>query len=154
MKKLNKKQIIGIGVILLIILALLQFLIFNKGKLNSTEAQVYNKVLAYINDGDFFNPQEVRLLDANVVFDYDETDRKYSNEIKYYYFKLSGTNKVGGTINKCYRSYYSDYKNDWSTYDTDCNDLNSTGTNKKRLSPKSIKKINDNFKKYWKNLGL
>lgn len=154
MKKLNKKQVIKIGIALLIIFALLLLLLLNKSKLNNVEIQVYNKVLEYINEGDFFNPKEVRLLDANVEFDYDETERKYIAEIKYYYFKLSGTNKVGGTINKCYWSYYSSYSNKWSTYENSCSDLEKTGTNKKRLSSKSIKNINKELKKYWQNLGL
>lgn len=154
MKKLNKKQVIKIGIALLIIFALLLLLLLNKSKLNNVEMQVYNKVLEYINEGDFFNPKEVRLLDANVEFDYDETERKYIAEIKYYYFKLSGTNKVGGTINKCYWSYYSSYSNKWSTYENSCSDLEKTGTNKKRLSSKSIKNINKELKKYWQNLGL
>lgn len=154
MKKLNKKQVIKIGIALLIIFTLLLLLLLNKSKLNNVEMQVYNKVLEYINEGDFFNPKEVRLLDANVEFDYDETERKYIAEIKYYYFKLSGTNKVGGTINKCYWSYYSSYSNKWSTYENSCSDLEKTGTNKKRLSSKSIKNINKELKKYWQNLGL
>lgn len=154
LKNFKKKNIIGIIICVVVLFIILVISLLNSNNLNSTEVQVYNKVLEYINEGDFFNPKEVRLLDANVEFDYDETERKYIAEIKYYYFKLSGTNKVGGTINKCYWSYYSSYSNKWSTYENSCSDLEKTGTNKKRLSSKSIKNINKELKKYWQNLGL
>ena len=80
--------------------------------------------------------------------------RKYVDTIDTYYIKVIGTNKVGGTINKCYEIYYSDYSQEWTNYEESCEDIYKTGMGYEQLSSNNIKNINKALQKYWENLGL
>lgn len=152
--KNEKKLIIILGITLTIILCWV-FFSSNKVNLNDTENQVYERLIEYTKRNEVFNPSEIRLLEATVRFKYNDNERKYGSIIEYYYFRLSGTNKIGGTINKCYWSYYNDYNNSWTfSEQSNCNDLNKTGINIEKLSIKSIKNINKNLKSYWSDLGI
>ena len=107
-----------------------------------------------VNKEGFFNPKEARLLDVVVKYKYSDIDRKYVDTIDTYYVKIIGTNKVGGTINKCYKIYYSDYSQEWNNYDENCEGIYKNGIGYEQLTTKSIKKINKAIQKYWNNLGL
>ena len=107
-----------------------------------------------VNEDGFFNPKEVRLLDVVVKYKYSDIDRKYVDTIDTYYIKVIGTNKVGGTINKCYEIYYSDYSQEWTNYEESCEDIYKTGMGYEQLSSDNIKNINKALQKYWENLGL
>ena len=107
-----------------------------------------------VNDDGVFNPKEVRLLDLVLKYKYSDIDRKYVDTIHTYYIKVIGTNKVGGTINKCYEIYYSDYSQEWTNYEESCEDIYKTGMGYEQLSSDNIKNINKALQKYWENLGL
>ena len=123
-------------------------------QLNYVEEQVYDRITSMVNEDGFFNPKEARLLDAVVKYEYSDSERKYIDTIDTYYIKVIGTNKVGGTINKCYEIYYSNYSQEWNNYNETCEDIYKTGMGYEQLPTKSIKKINKALQKYWNNLGL
>ena len=123
-------------------------------QLNYVEEQVYDRITSMVNEDGFFNPKEARLLDAVVKYEYSDSERKYIDTIDTYYIKVIGTNKVGGTINECYRIYYSDYKNAWDNWSEDCESIYKSGMGYEQLSSNSIKNINKALQKYWNNLGL
>lgn len=123
-------------------------------QLNYVEEQVYDRITSMVNEDGFFNPKEARLLDAVVKYEYSDSERKYIDTIDTYYIKVIGTNKVGGTINKCYEIYYSNYSQEWNNYNETCEDIYKTGMGYEQLPAKSIKKINKALQKYWNNLGL
>lgn len=150
----KKKNFIIIFTIILCCIVVLIFEFIIAGQLNYVEEQVYNRIITMVNEEKFFNPKEARILDVVVKYEYNDDDRNYSNEIEEYYIKIIGTNKVGGTINKCYKIYYSDYSQKWNNYDMNCEDIYKSGVSYKQLSSTSIKKINKSLQKYWNNLGL
>ena len=150
----KKKNFIIIFTIFLCCIVVLIFEFIIASQLNYVEEQVYNRIITMVNEEKFFNPKEARILDVVVKYEYNDDDRNYSNEIEEYYIKIIGTNKVGGTINKCYKIYYSDYSQKWNNYDMNCEDIYKSGVSYKQLSSTSIKKINKSLQKYWNNLGL
>lgn len=150
----NKKVLIISGSIMLVLVFLIILISLSSNNLNKVERQTYDRLIDFIETGEFFNPKEVRLLDAVVDYEYDDNKREYGDIIEYYYVKISGTNKVSGTINKCYQIYYSDYNNSWTSWAKDCDVLNKTGRSYEKLSRKSIKNINNALTDYWKGLGL
>ena len=129
-------------------------LLLNYSQLSYVEEQVYDRVTSMVNEDGFFNPKEARLLDVVVRYKYSDIDRKYVDTVDTYYIKIIGTNKVGGTINKCYEIYYSNYSQEWNNYNETCEDIYKTGMGYEQLPTKSIKKINKALQKYWNNLGL
>lgn len=151
---IKKKIFYTIPTILYCCVVIVVLLFSNTSKLNYVEEQVYNRIITMVNEEKFFNPKEARILDVVVKYEYNDDDRNYSNEIEEYYIKIIGTNKVGGTINKCYKIYYSDYSQKWNNYDMNCEDIYKSGVSYKQLSSTSIKKINKSLQKYWNNLGL
>lgn len=157
-KNVNKKSIIIVVVVVVIIaiLCLVIFLIKNKhsNSLSNIEKQTYDRVIGFIETGDFYNPKEVRILEAIIEYKYDDTKREYSDNLEDIYVKISGTNKVSGTINKCYHIYYSDYEKAWDSRDEECSRIYKSGTGYEQLSKTSIKNINLAIKDYWGELGL
>lgn len=129
-------------------------IVLNNSKLNYVEEQVYDKAIDLINNNDFFNPTEARLLDIVVKYEYNKEDREYYQTVEKFYLKVSGTNKIGGTINKCYEIYYRSSTSSWNNWDTNCSDMNKSSNGYEKLSKESIKKINTSLKKHWKKLGL
>lgn len=150
----KKKILFSIPTLVYCFVVVLVVLLFSDSKLNHIEKQVYDRVTSMINEDGFFNPKEARLLDVVVKYEYSDIDRKYSDTIDTYYIKVIGTNKVGGTINKCYEIYYSDYRQKWNNYSESCGDIYKSGNGYEQLSSNSIKNINKALKKYWDNLGL
>lgn len=151
---LKKKILFSIPTLVYCFIVVLLILLFGGSQLNYVEEQVYDRITSMVNKEGFFNPKEARLLDVIVKYKYSDVNRKYSDDINDYYIKILGTNKVGGIINKCYKIYYSNYTNEWSNYEEDCNDIYKSGLGYEQLSTKSIKKINKSIQKYWNNLGL
>ena len=152
-KTLKDKAVIFLPIILCCIISTILFF-NNVPTLTYVEEQVYDKVILMVNEDGFFNPKEVRLLDVVVKYKYSDIDRKYVDTIDTYYIKVIGTNKVGGTINKCYEIYYSDYSQEWTNYEESCEDIYKTGMGYEQLSSDNIKNINKALQKYWENLGL
>lgn len=152
-KTLKDKAVIFLPIILCCIISTILFF-NNVPTLTYVEEQVYDKVILMVNEDGFFNPKEVRLLDVVVKYEYSDIDRKYVDTIDTYYIKVIGTNKVGGTINKCYEIYYSDYSQEWTNYSEACEDIYKTGMGYEQLSSDSVKNINKALQKYWENLGL
>ena len=150
----KKKIFYIIPTILYCCIVIVILFLSNSSKLTYVEEQVYNRVISMINEDGFFNPQEARLLDVIVKYEYSDTNRDYSDSIEEYYIKIVGTNKVGGTINKCYNIYYNDYSQKWTNYDETCEDIYKTGAGYEQLSSNSIKNINKALQRYWENLGL
>lgn len=149
-KKVLSKVVLAIAICIIIIFCL----VFKANSLNNVEEQVYDRVTSMVNEDGFFNPKEARLLDVVVKYEYSDSERKYIDTIDTYYIKVIGTNKVGGTINKCYEIYYSNYSQEWNNYNETCEDIYKTGMGYEQLPTKSIKKINKALQKYWNNLGL
>lgn len=149
-KKVLSKVVLAIAICIIIIFCL----VFKANSLNNVEEQVYDRVTSMVNKDGFFNPKEARLLDVVVKYEYSDSERKYIDTIDTYYIKVIGTNKVGGTINKCYEIYYSNYSQEWNNYNETCEDIYKTGMGYEQLPTKSIKKINKALQKYWNNLGL
>lgn len=152
-KTLKDKAVIFLPIILCCIISTILFF-NNVPTLTYVEEQVYDKVILMVNEDGFFNPKEVRLLDVVVKYEYSDIDRKYVDTIDTYYIKVIGTNKVGGTINKCYEIYYSDYSQEWINYSEACENIYKTGMGYEQLSSDSVKNINKALQKYWENLGL
>lgn len=150
----KKKMFFAIPTLAYCFIVVLVVLLFSSSQLNYVEEQVYNRITSMVNEDGFFNPKEARLLDVVVKYEYSDIDRKYSDTIDTYYIKIIGTNKVGGTINKCYEIYYSDYSQKWNNYDKTCEDIYKSGIGYEQLSSNSIKNINKALQKYWNNLGL
>lgn len=147
-KKVLSKVVLAIAICIIMILCL----VFKANSLNNVEKQVYDKMIYFVGKREFFNPKEARLLDVIVKYEYIDEYRSYSKSIETFYIKVLGTNKVGGTLNKCYRIYYDDYE--WDSYDVQCDDIYKTGLGYEQLSTKSIGKINKALRKYWNSLGL
>ena len=122
--------------------------------LSYVESQVVNQTIALIEDEEFLNPQEVRLLEAVVGYEYDDFNRSYTEDIQFYFFKVVGTNMVGGTINTCYWSYYNDAFEDWVFRDEDCDDIYQNGARYEQLSTDQIRRINRALRQHWIDLGL
>lgn len=135
-----------------IIIVMFVSIIFSDSKLNYVEEQVYNRVISMVNEEGFFNPKEAKLLDVVVEYKYSDVDREYSDTVDSYYIKIIGTNKVGGTINKCYKIYLWD--NEWESDEKKCKYIYKTGLSYEQLSSNSIKKINQAMQKYWEDFGL
>lgn len=129
-------------------------LLFSGSQLNYVEEQVFDRIINLTENNDFFNPKEARLLDVIVKYKYSDTDREYVDTVDYYYVKILGTNKVGGTINNCYQIYYSNYESDWDDSKKNCEDIYKSGLGYEQLSTKSIKNINKAIQRHWENLGL
>ena len=151
---LKKKILFSIPTLAYCFIVILITLLFSDSKLNYVEEQVCSRVTSMVNKEGFFNPKEARLLDVVVKYKYSDIDRKYVDTIDTYYVKIIGTNKVGGTINKCYKIYYNDYSQEWNNYDENCEGIYKNGIGYEQLTTKSIKKINKAIQKYWNNLGL
>lgn len=151
---LKKKILFSMPTLAYCFMVILITLLFSDSKLNYVEEQVYDRVTSMVNEDGFFNPKEARLLDVVVKYEYSDSERKYIDTIDTYYIKVIGTNKVGGTINKCYEIYYSDYSQEWNNYDENCEGIYKNGIGYEQLTTKSIKKINKAIQKYWNNLGL
>ena len=152
--RLKKKILFSIPTLVYCFIVVLICLLINGSQLNYVEEQVYDRITSMVNEDGFFNPKEVRLLDVVVKYKYSDIDRKYVDTIDTYYIKVIGTNKVGGTINKCYEIYYSDYSQEWTNYEESCEDIYKTGMGYEQLSSDNIKNINKALQKYWENLGL
>ena len=150
----KKKMLFAIPTILYCCVVIVVLLISKNVKLSYVEEQVYDKVVSMVNEDGFFNPQEARLLEVVVGYKYNDVEREYSDTIEEYHIKIVGTNKVGGTINKCYRIYYSDYMEKWNNRDEDCEDIYQTSKGYEELSSVNIKNINNALQEYWENLGL
>lgn len=150
----KKKILFSIPTLAYCFMVVLVVLLFSGSQLNYVEEQVYDRITSMVNEDGFFNPKEARLLDVVVKYEYSNIDRKYSDTIDTYYIKVIGTNKVGGTINKCYEIYYSDYSQKWNNYSETCEDIYKSGNGYEQLSSNSIKNINKALQKYWSNLGL
>lgn len=151
---LKKKILFSIPTLAYCFIVILITLLFSDSKLNYVEEQVCGRVTSMVNEEGFFNPKEARLLDVIVRYKYSNINRKYTDDIDEFYIKILGTNKVGGIINKCYTIYHSNYTNEWTSYEKNCNDIYKSGLEYEQLSTKSIKKINKSIQKYWNNLGL
>lgn len=151
---LKKKILFSIPTLVYCFIVVLLILLFSGSQLSYVEEQVYDRVTSMVNEDGFFNPKEARLLDVVVKYEYSDSERKYIDTIDTYYIKVIGTNKVGGTINKCYEIYYSNYSQEWNNYNETCEDIYKTGMGYEQLPAKSIKKINKALQKYWNNLGL
>lgn len=148
-----KKKIICFLPPIIYVIIILIILIFNGfNKMSYVEQQVFDRTIDFIENNDFFNPKDARLMEVIVEYKYNEYDREYTDTIEDIYFKISGTNKVGGTINSCYRNYLRNYS--WENWEEDCEDIYKSGLGYEELSNKSIKKINTSLKKHWKDLGL
>lgn len=150
----KKKILFSIPTLAYCFIVILIVLLFSGSQLSYVEEQVYDRVTSMVNEDGFFNPKEARLLDVVVKYEYSDSERKYIDTIDTYYIKAIGTNKVGGTINKCYEIYYSNYSQKWNNYNETCEDIYKTGMGYEQLPTKSIKKINKALQKYWNNLGL
>lgn len=151
---IKKKIFYTIPTILYCCVVIVVLLFSNTSKLTYVEEQVYDRVISMVNADGFFNPQEARVLEVVVQYEYSDTERDYTDTIEDYYLKIVGTNKAGGTINKCYNVYYSDYNQKWTSYDEACEDIYKTGMGYEQLSSDNIKNINKALQRYWKNLGL
>ena len=150
----KKKILFAIPTLAYCFIVVLIALLFSGNQLNYVEEQVFDRITSMVNEDGFFNPKEARLLDVVVKYEYSDIDRKYSDTIDTYYIKVIGTNKVGGTINKCYEIYHSDYSQKWNNYNETCEDIYKSGVGYEQLSSNSIKNINKALQKYWNNLGL
>lgn len=153
-KYMKNKKVLSMVAVAIAICIIIFCLAFKVNNLNYVEEQVYDRVTSMVNEDGFFNPKEARLLDVVVKYEYSDSERKYIDTIDTYYIKVIGTNKVGGTINKCYEIYYSNYNQEWNNYNETCEDIYKTGMGYEQLPTKSIKKINKALQKYWNNLGL
>lgn len=153
-KYMKNKKVLSMVAVAIAICIIIFCLAFKVNNLNYVEEQVYDRVTSMVNEDGFFNPKEARLLDVVVKYEYSDSERKYIDTIDTYYIKVIGTNKVGGTINKCYEIYYSNYSQEWNNYNETCEDIYKTGMGYEQLPTKSIKKINKALQKYWNNLGL
>ena len=153
-KYMKNKKVLSMVAVAIAICIIIFCLAFKVNNLNYVEEQVYDRVTSMVNEDGFFNPKEARLLDVVVKYEYSDSERKYIDTIDTYYIKVIGTNKVGGTINKCYEIYYSNYSQEWNNYNETCEDIYKTGMGYEQLPAKSIKKINKALQKYWNNLGL
>ena len=153
-KYMKNKKVLSMVAVAIAICIIIFCLAFKVNNLNYVEEQVYDRVTSMVNEDGFFNPKEARLLDVVVKYEYSDSERKYIGTIDTYYIKVIGTNKVGGTINKCYEIYYSNYNQEWNNYNETCEDIYKTGMGYEQLPTKSIKKINKALQKYWNNLGL
>ncbi len=153
-KYMKNKKVLSMVAVAIAICIIIFCLAFKVNNLNYVEEQVYDRVTSMVNEDGFFNPKEARLLDVVVKYEYSDSERKYIDTVDTYYIKVIGTNKVGGTINKCYEIYYSNYSQEWNNYNETCEDIYKTGMGYEQLPTKSIKKINKALQKYWNNLGL
>lgn len=153
-KYMKNKKVLSMVAVAIAICIIIFCLAFKVNNLNYVEEQVYDRVTSMVNEDGFFNPKEARLLDVVVKYEYSDSERKYIDTVDTYYIKVIGTNKVGGTINKCYEIYYSNYNQEWNNYNETCEDIYKTGMGYEQLPTKSIKKINKALQKYWNNLGL
>ena len=153
-KYIKNKNVLSMVAVAIAICIIIFCFAIKADNLNYVEEQVYDRVTSMVNEDGFFNPKEARLLDVVVKYEYSDSERKYIDTIDTYYIKVIGTNKVGGTINKCYEIYYSDYSQEWNNYDENCEGIYKNGIGYEQLTTKSIKKINKAIQKYWNNLGL
>ena len=65
-----------------------------------------------------------------------------------------GTNRIGGTLNKCYQisqDYNSYY---WDVDEVECDDIYKSALRYEHLSSKSIKSINKALQEHWEKIRL
>lgn len=151
---LKKKLFFSISIIVCCLLLIAIFLIINSNQLNHVEKQVVDKILYLIDEIGIYNPKDLKLLEGVVEHSYDEDKREYSDNIENYYLKVVGTNRIGGTLNKCYQisqDYHSYY---WDIDEVECDDIYKSALRYEHLSSKSIKSINKALQEHWEKLGL
>ena len=150
---LKKKILFSIPTIAYCLILIIVFLIMNSNQLTDVEQQVVDKILFLVNEGGVYNPKDLKLLEATVEHSYNDSEREYSVAIERYYVKILGTNKAGGTLNKCY-DISEDYNYNWDIDEIDSEEIYETALRYEQLTPKSIKKINNALKEHWGNLGI
>lgn len=106
----------------------------NKGDitLSKNEEKAYNMVIKYSSTA--YNPSELKVVSGNAMWG----------------IKVSGTNKVGGTITKCLSFLPNDYGKE-----TEC-ESGSLYYDEKSDSEYyiDISKVNQKLKEYWNNKGM
>ena len=142
--KLNLFGIISYSVILFVLI--ISFIIFphtyidnNSNGLTDEEQQLFNTITAFIDNNNFYNPSALRIMKLRIEDD--------GQDYPMLWVRLSGTNKLGGTINKCYKIFYNDngMGNEVSNDTCDLVFKYLDGN----ITHESIKKINEALENYW-----
>lgn len=139
----NKLNLLGIISYIAVFVVILGILVLNfsnsnndSNGLDSTEQYLFNTIVNYVNDNDFYNPSAVRVLRIRPIN--EENKEKYPIVAN-----ISGTNKFGGTINKCYM-IFSDGIGGYDTEDCDFWFMHG-----ETIPQTSIQKINKALEKNW-----
>ena len=142
--KLNLFGIISYSAILFILI--ISFIILphtyngnNSNGLTDEEQQLFNTITAFIDKNNFYNPSALRIMKLRIEDD--------GQDYPMLWVRLSGTNKLGGTINKCYKIFYNDngMGNEVSNDTCDLVFKYLDGN----ITHESIKKINEALENYW-----
>lgn len=145
-----------------------------ENKLSDVDNLAVNRILEMIDEENFNNPSEVRVLFGSVFFS-EIVDKKYVNNpdhikenVEYYYFKIQGTNQNGDVLNQCMKIYAKDTKItpdgieiDLVSFgdrfvvvnDSACkeNNIDKDNLNREIIN---VAKINAALEKYWVDLGI
>lgn len=140
--KLNLFGIISYSAILFILIISPHTYTYNSNNSNGLtdeEQQLFNTIIAFIDGNNFYNPSALRIMKLRVEDD--------GQDYPMLWVRLSGTNKLGGTINKCYKIFYNDngMGNEVSNDTCDLVFKYLDGN----ITHESIKKINEALENYW-----
>ena len=144
----NKLNLFGIVSYIATIIILIVVFIFNfsnntnnsnNNNLSSEEQQIFDTLISFIDRNNFYNPSALRVLKIRIEDD--------GNDYPMLWVRFSGTNKIGGTISKCYKIFYND-RGMGDEVNNDTCDLVFQYLDG-NLSQESIKKINSELENYW-----
>lgn len=111
----------------------------NDNNLDNEEQKIFDTLISFIDRNNFYNPSALRVLKIRIEDD--------GNDYPMLWVRFSGTNKIGGTINKCYKIFYND-RGMGDEVNNDTCDLVFQYLDG-NLSQESIKKINSELENYW-----
>ena len=149
-KSLNKDKLNLLGIIAYITTIIILIVIFifnfsnnsnnsNNNNLSSEEQQIFNTIISFIERNDFYNPSALRIMKLRI-----EDDGK---DYPMLWVRMSGTNKFGGTINKCYKIYYNDSGMGDEVNNDSCDLIFEYADG--NVERETIKKINAELENYW-----
>lgn len=144
----NKLNLFGIVSYIATIIILIVVFIFNfsnntnnsnNNNLSSEEQQIFNTIISFIERNDFYNPSALKVMKLRI-----EDDGK---DYPMLWVRMSGTNKIGGTINKCYKIYYNDRGMGEEVNNDSCDLIFEYADG--NVDRETIKKINAELENYW-----
>lgn len=111
--------------------------------LNDDESLAFEIFINFVNDNNFFNPSQVRILSVEKI----RAIYYLNNPVRFYLvYKIQASNRIGGTVTKIYQFQLDENNKVLSFFELSGNTKINKGL--------SIGKINIAINHYWTELGL